>query len=73
MATAPPTLDATTLDTVLSAQPEKQYRMVAFDLDGTLLNRRHKLSNETKSYVRYLIQEAGFTVCFATGRAIGTV
>lgn len=50
----------------------KKYRMVALDLDGTLLRSNHKISDETKEYLTRLDKQ-GFTVCIATGRAAATV
>ena len=52
--------------------PAQNFRMVALDLDGTLLNSKHTLSEVTKEYLRRLDQK-GFTVIFATGRALPTV
>jgi len=49
-----------------------KYRMVALDLDGTLLNSEHTLSECTKAYLRYLDKQ-GITIIIATGRAICTV
>lgn len=49
-----------------------KFRMVALDLDGTLLQSNHKLSDETCEYLRYLDQK-GFTIIIATGRAACTV
>jgi Cof subfamily protein (haloacid dehalogenase superfamily) len=53
-------------------QQQQQYRMVALDLDGTLLNSQHQLSEATIAYIRYLDNQ-GFLVIIATGRAIPTV
>jgi Cof subfamily protein (haloacid dehalogenase superfamily) len=52
--------------------PPQQFRMVALDLDGTLLNSQHQLSEATLTHIRYLDSQ-GFTVVIATGRAIPTV
>jgi Cof subfamily protein (haloacid dehalogenase superfamily) len=52
--------------------PMQKFRMVALDLDGTLLTSQHCLSEATKKYLRYLDQQ-GFVIIFATGRAIPTV
>lgn len=43
------------------------YRLIAIDLDGTLLNHEGKVSEANKLAIRAAI-EAGFIVCFATGR-----
>jgi Cof subfamily protein (haloacid dehalogenase superfamily) len=68
-ATEPTATAAKQAPTVTSQQ---QYRMVALDLDGTLLNSQHQLSEATLIYLRYLDNQ-GFTVIIATGRAIPTV
>ena len=52
--------------------PKRKYRMVALDLDGTLLRSDHILSKVSRDYLRYLDAQ-GFTVILATGRAIPTV
>lgn len=48
------------------------YRYVALDLDGTLLNSDHKISERTKRGLRDL-HDRGLGILFATGRAISTV
>lgn len=65
-------VESETQKTPPSSDQPKQYRMVALDLDGTLLNSNHKLSEVTKACLRRLDQQ-GFTVAIATGRAISTV
>jgi len=45
-----------------------KYRMVALDLDGTLLQPNHQLSQPTIEYLRYL-HSKGFIVSIATGRS----
>ena len=47
---------------------ETMYRMVALDLDGTLLSNDRQIAAEQVEYLRRL-QSNGFTVCIATGRA----
>lgn len=60
-------------DTPHAVTPSPQtYRMVALDLDGTLLNSSHAVSEATKSYLKYLDQK-GFIIALATGRALPTV
>ena len=44
------------------------FRMVALDLDGTLLQSNHKLADEQAEYLRNLYK-SGFRLCIATGRA----
>ena len=46
----------------------KRYRMVALDLDGTLLSTQRKVADVQADYLRGL-SEKGFHVCIATGRA----
>jgi Cof subfamily protein (haloacid dehalogenase superfamily) len=43
------------------------YKVIAVDLDGTLLNNDSQISDETVYWLKRA-QEAGFTICFATGR-----
>ena len=45
-----------------------KYRLVALDLDGTLLNTKHELSERTKSVLKRLC-EKGVTILIATGRS----
>jgi hypothetical protein len=45
----------------------KQYKMIAIDLDGTLLNAAGQVSDRSRSAVRRAL-DAGLLVCFATGR-----
>ena len=52
---------------VESSEPSK-YRMVALDLDGTLLGPDHQLSSATIEYMRYL-HDKGFIISIATGRS----
>ena len=44
-----------------------RYRMVALDLDGTLLQPNRQISEETANYLREL-HSRGFIVSIATGR-----
>jgi HAD superfamily hydrolase (TIGR01484 family) len=46
---------------------QHNYKLIAVDLDGTLLNEESQISEET-AYWLGRAQEAGFHVCFATGR-----
>jgi len=45
----------------------KKYRMAAFDLDGTLLNNDHQISDASVEYLRSL-HDRGFIISIATGR-----
>ena len=69
------------MSTYLSATKEQQeaiaavkdkFKMVALDLDGTLLSNNHQLSTEQAAYLRHL-HDNGITICFATGRSIPSV
>ncbi|GGO02476.1 Cof-type HAD-IIB family hydrolase [Saccharibacillus kuerlensis] len=44
------------------------YKLLALDMDGTLLNDDHQVSEETANWIRRAIKE-GFHVCLSTGRA----
>lgn len=55
--------------TTMTTTPTKnRYRMAAFDLDGTLLNSNHQLSDRTVEYLRKL-HSRGFIIAIATGRS----
>ena len=43
-------------------------KLIATDMDGTLLNAAHEISEENQQAIRYA-QEQGITVVIATGRA----
>jgi 5-amino-6-(5-phospho-D-ribitylamino)uracil phosphatase len=45
----------------------QQYKMIAIDLDGTLLSPQGKVTERTKSAIHQCLA-AGMLVCFATGR-----
>ena len=49
-----------------------QIRLIAFDLDGTLLNRQRELSERNKRALQKA-QDEGIVVCLASGRAIATI
>lgn len=49
-----------------------QFRMVALDLDGTLLSDDHQIADEQVEYLRSL-HRRGFIVCLATGRSAPSV
>lgn len=44
-----------------------QYKLIALDMDGTLLNPDRRITEQTKLWIRRA-DEAGVTVCMATGR-----
>jgi len=75
-ATAPPTavvVSPSSTPTNDDVKNNRKCRMVALDLDGTLLNSKHEMSEATKTYLKHLMEQPGFTVILATGRAIATV
>ena len=45
-----------------------KYRLLALDMDGTLLTNNHKISPENAKWIRKAM-EAGVHVCLSTGRA----
>ena len=47
---------------------KRRYRMAALDLDGTLLNSNHEVSDASVDYLRQL-HAKGFVVAIATGRS----
>lgn len=51
---------------------DRRFRMVALDLDGTLLDSKHRVPDDTVEYLRGL-QGRGFKIAIATGRAYPTV
>jgi len=50
-----------------SADQRHRYRMIAIDLDGTLLSPHGKVTERTKLAIHRALA-AGLLVCFATGR-----
>mmetsp|Transcript_26339 Transcript_26339/g.53695 ORF Transcript_26339/g.53695 Transcript_26339/m.53695 type:complete len:374 (+) Transcript_26339:52-1173(+) len=51
-----------------AVQTRRKFRMVALDLDGTLLDSNHEISDSTCQYLRKL-HDKGFIVSIATGRS----
>lgn len=51
----------------MSSTPAGKYRMIAIDLDGTLLSPQGKVTDRTRQAVHSCLK-AGLLVCFATGR-----
>ena len=45
------------------------FRMVALDMDGTLLNNQHQLTETTTTVLRRLSSK-GIIICLATGRGL---
>ncbi|WP_309122708.1 Cof-type HAD-IIB family hydrolase [Paenibacillus sp.] len=45
----------------------KSYKLLALDMDGTLLNEKSEISGENERWIREAIAQ-GIVVCFATGR-----
>lgn len=54
---------------LMTISTERKYRMVALDLDGTLLNSNHELADEMAAYLRRL-HDRGIIVAIATGRCV---
>jgi len=48
-------------------EPSPPYRMIAIDLDGTLLSHEGKVTDRTKDAIHKCLA-AGMLICFATGR-----
>lgn len=48
------------------------YRIIALDMDGTLLNGEHQVSKENRYWIEKAF-EAGIEVCLSTGRGIQSV
>jgi Cof subfamily protein (haloacid dehalogenase superfamily) len=69
---APTSADGPSKSAVGSNPTSTSYRMVALDLDGTLLNTNHKMADVQAEYLRQLHQQ-GVTVCIATGRSAPSV
>jgi len=55
-----------------NAKTDHKYQFVALDLDGTLLNSNHSVSEATIEYIQKLDAQ-GFGIMVATGRALATV
>lgn len=49
----------------------KPYKLLALDMDGTLLNEKSEISPENERWIRAAL-DAGIHVCFATGRGYPT-
>lgn len=65
---SPPLLFPSSLS-VIMASPTVKYQMIALDLDGTLLNSKHELTDEMTAYLRKL-HDRGIIVAIATGRYV---
>lgn len=48
------------------------YRLLALDMDGTVLNNKQQISDNNRKWIHKAIDE-GIIVCFATGRGIQNV
>jgi 5-amino-6-(5-phospho-D-ribitylamino)uracil phosphatase len=67
-----PILDLHSIEGVASVRPRSdgggvKFKMIAIDLDGTLLSPKGEVTPRTRAAVQRVL-EAGFLVCFATGR-----
>ncbi|EPY40523.1 haloacid dehalogenase-like hydrolase-like protein [Angomonas deanei] len=56
----------------MTAKVQNPYKLVALDMDGTLLNSHHEVSERTKYVLQCLLQR-GVHVVFATGRPFTNV
>jgi HAD superfamily hydrolase (TIGR01484 family) len=50
----------------------REYKLIALDMDGTVLNSEHQISDMTRQWI-YAAMERGITVSFSTGRGISNV
>lgn len=50
-------------------QVQAKYKLIALDLDGTLLTDREQITDETKRWIQYAVDN-GVKVIFATGRGL---
>ncbi|MBL0387617.1 HAD family phosphatase [Tumebacillus sp. ITR2] len=66
------TVEQSRLVEQIQALPEQTYKLVAFDMDGTLLNAEHALSERTIKAVQ-AAAEQGLHVLLATGRMASAV
>lgn len=57
---------------MISKSDLKNIKLIVFDLDGTLLNSKDQVGNETQELISKL-QEKGVTFSFASGRLHGTL
>jgi hydroxymethylpyrimidine pyrophosphatase-like HAD family hydrolase len=57
---------------LVSEKGLSSFKMVALDMDGTLLNRDHQLSERTIASVK-MIADTGLIVLLATGRMTSAV
>jgi HAD superfamily hydrolase (TIGR01484 family) len=48
------------------------YKLIALDMDGTLLGRNHQISEENREWLKKAT-EAGIHICLSTGRAVQKV
>lgn len=52
-------------------QVQAKYKLIALDLDGTLLTDREQITDETKKWIQYAVDN-GVKVIFSTGRGLQT-
>ena len=62
----------TAISAIAANDRSSPFRLVALDLDGTLLQSNHQLADTQAEYLRSLY-ESGFRICIATGRAAPSV
>ncbi|MEO3946854.1 Cof-type HAD-IIB family hydrolase [Gorillibacterium sp. CAU 1737] len=56
----------------MTRSTEKRYKLIALDMDGTVLNEDTQISEENRKWIHRAI-EHGVTVMFATGRGLQSV
>ncbi|AIQ43224.1 Cof-type HAD-IIB family hydrolase [Paenibacillus sp. FSL R5-0912] len=49
-----------------------KYKLLALDMDGTVLNRNHEISAENRKWIHRAIEQ-GISVMFATGREVQSI
>jgi HAD superfamily hydrolase (TIGR01484 family) len=65
-------IQCATSETNESLIPNKEaskFRMIALDLDGTLLQSNHQIADVQVEYLQQLCCQVGIRICIATGRA----
>ena len=66
-------MSTTTQPTTIKSENPKTYRMVAIDLDATLLQTESKTIADVQAAYLKSLSQRGFQICIATGRAASTV
>lgn len=53
----------------MAGQPASRYKIIALDMDGTLLNRNQEISDQNRKWIQAAV-EAGVKVILATSRPV---